>query len=255
MSIEGSNVDFSVKNIPVNKPFFSVNKFGEISKANDSVTTLAEKTEIQIDKIPTDVVPKEPEQTNSLAGRISAFFSNVANSLAKHGKNFFTGCVVVIPFTAAEMGVAYLEGTLPLTSDFKEQVSFKGKISAFIVYCVVTPIIQEIICRKGIQDTVLSRVIIEKTDGGKKGWFDATTAKILRVGITTSLCGGYGISIGGDDSLNRLFKHASDRRDAISDIGLGIVCGQLKESKPGLLGAIGAHMTNNIINLLPILLA
>ncbi len=268
MSVEGSNVDFSVKNIPVNKPFSSVDKFGEILKANDSVTTLAEKTEIQIDKIPTDEVPKKPEQTNSLSGRIGAFFSNVANSLVEQGKNFFTGCVVVIPFTAANLGVARLQGYgssseaeslffktnydqfIKRNPQFEGKVTFKAvKVTAFVGLCVLVPIVEEIIFRKGIQKMVLSRVIKDKTNAEKEGGLEATTAKNWRVGITSLLFGASHLS------NDKLIGKDAARRQAIGTIGLGAICGQLKESKPGLMGAIGAHITNNTIAMLPLFMA
>ncbi|MDP1836370.1 MAG: CPBP family intramembrane metalloprotease [Chlamydiales bacterium] len=114
------------------------------------------------------------------------------------------------------------------------------------------PIIEEVIFRGLIQDVFLTRVpkyIAKKIAPGTETALDSNIAKVARIVLTAVLFSAIHIP-----NYGALPSSYVDMQLA-STFVLGIVLGALKESRAGLLGAMGAHITNNIIAISPILLS
>lgn len=116
---------------------------------------------------------------------------------------------------------------------------------------IIAPIQEEIFFRGLMQDILLTRIpkyMIKKIAPGKETSLDSTAAKAVRIALTAFI-----FSIAHFTNKG-LFSDSYVTAQVIGSFIFGIGLGMIKDSKAGLLGAIGAHMTNNIIIESPILM-
>lgn len=118
----------------------------------------------------------------------------------------------------------------------------KGK--EYFVISITNPIIEELVFRFLIQDVLLKRIpkyIVKTIAPGKEVALDSRLAAITRIFITASLF----------SSVHILGKTMEADAYVINQLATsfigGILYGTLKESKVGLLGSIGAHITYNMM--------
>lgn len=126
------------------------------------------------------------------------------------------------------------------------------KTLVFGIAGVAFPLLEEIAYRGLVQDIILKRIpkfIVKKVAKGNESFLDSHIAKVARIAITTALFSAMHLmnrSVMADFSVNLQVAATF-----VGGIGLGI----LKESNPGLLGAIGAHFAWNVVGLSPVLLS
>lgn len=117
-------------------------------------------------------------------------------------------------------------------------------VNPFTDICVIGPIIVEIIFRDALQSGILHSIpktIAKKVSPGSEKIFDTTTAKALRIGLSSIAFGlAHCVNTGVYDP-KYVFKQI------IGGMLMGIFLGRIKESKLGLSGAIGAHFMNNFV--------
>nr|QIQ10899.1 hypothetical protein OJOKFFHK_00042 [uncultured bacterium] len=135
----------------------------------------------------------------------------------------------------------------PYNPEFHETV-FSTKASLVAGVGVAYPLFEEVVFRGLIQDVLLKRIpkyIVSKVAPGKETALDSNIAKVARITLTAaafSACHLVNFGIMPDSYV---------RAQLIASFVMGIGFGALKESKAGLLGAIGAHMANNVMAISP----
>lgn len=134
------------------------------------------------------------------------------------------------------------------------QAVFKLKAGLVGLVAVGTPIVEEVIFRGLIQDVMLKRVpkyLIKKIAPGKETALDSTIAKITRITLTAALFSASHLS--NLEALPDSYVSAQ----VVGTFVMGIGWGALKEFEPkgGLLSSIGAHITQNLGGISPILLS
>lgn len=99
------------------------------------------------------------------------------------------------------------------------------------------------------QDVLLTRIpkyMIKIIAPGKESLLDSSLAKAARIGLTAALF----------SSLHFRNLQSHSQAEVVSQVVctfvLGLGFGMIKESKAGILGAIGAHMANNALAAVPI---
>lgn len=101
---------------------------------------------------------------------------------------------------------------------------------------------EELVFRGAIQDLLLKRLlgrVITRVSPENASWIDSKTAKIFRIAITSSLFAGVHL-ITNTDEIPLGIKH-----QAVGALFAGFIFGAIKESRLGLIGSIGCHMTHN----------
>jgi hypothetical protein len=129
---------------------------------------------------------------------------------------------------------------------------FALKASQVKLIGVGIPIAEEILFRGLIQDVLLTRVpkyVIRKIAPGKETALDTRIAKAARITLTAALFSAAHLANSG------FFADSYVSMQLVSTFVGGIGLGILKESKVGLLGAMGGHIANNMIAIAPTLWA
>lgn len=122
-------------------------------------------------------------------------------------------------------------------------------LNLFTLAIIKAPIKEEIQYRMVIQDLFLMRIpkyIIKKVAPGKEKILDSKGMKAARIFLTATLFARAHL-------INKEISWAYTARQVPSTFVMGVFFGLMKESKAGLMGAIGMHMANNIIASLGIL--
>lgn len=117
----------------------------------------------------------------------------------------------------------------------------KASLFAFVV--LAAPLCEEVIFRGLIQDVLLKRIpkyFVKKIAPGKETSLDSNISKVVRITLTAALFSAAHLS------NSKIAADSYVSMNLIATFVLGIGCGVLKETKAGLLGAVGAHMNNNI---------
>lgn len=133
-----------------------------------------------------------------------------------------------------------------------QQTVFSVKASMFATAGVALPLLEEIAFRGLIQDLLLKRFpkyVVNKVAPGKETCVDSNIAKAARIALTAAAFSTYHLTNKG------FFTDSYISMQLVATFGLGIGLGVIKESKSGLQGAIGAHMANNVMAMLPTLMS
>lgn len=126
------------------------------------------------------------------------------------------------------------------------------KISSIVQVAVLAPIFEEIVFRGIIQSFLLKQIpsyIIKKCAPGKESYLDSSIAKIARITITT------GLFVAVHIPNRMLMSENYVNGQLVTALITGIGFGYLRESKVGLLGAIGAHFAKNFLPAVPVLMS
>lgn len=144
-----------------------------------------------------------------------------------------------------------------MVNQINSNLSFGIKLTVFDIKAVQVgtigigaPIYEEVIFRGLIQDVLLTKIpkyIVKKILPGQETALDTKIAKAARITLTAALFSASHLTNAGT------FGDSYVQMQLVSTFVGGIGLGILKESKAGLLGAIGAHMTNNMIAISPVL--
>lgn len=109
---------------------------------------------------------------------------------------------------------------------------------------------EEILFRGLIQDVCLTRIpkyVIKKISPGKEALLDTTIAKAARILITAAAFSAYHLGNKG------VLSDAYVSTQLVATFMMGIGFGLLKESQAGLTGSVAAHITNNLVAVIPTL--
>lgn len=154
-------------------------------------------------------------------------------------KRFWCGCAVAVIVTPLKVAIPFLPILVPAVIKLVFIV-----VKAQPYSCIIGPIIEEIAFRFLLQDILLKRVpkyIIKKILPGKETVVDNRITKVFRILFTATL-----FAASHTDYTFFYKTHV---------FIVGITSGVLKESKMGILGAIGYHITNNsLVNIFSIVL-
>lgn len=128
---------------------------------------------------------------------------------------------------------------------------FSVKAHMFGFVGVGLPIFEEIVFRGLIQDLLLKRIpkyIVKWIAPGKEVALDSAIVEAARITLTAAIFSAFHLANSG------LMTDSHVSMQLVATFVLGIGFGALKESKAGLLGSTGAHITNNIWAIIPQLL-
>lgn len=143
--------------------------------------------------------------------------------------------------------VSQLNHALQLYPEYQQTV-FSVKASLVTVIGIVAPIFEEVVFRCLIQNVLLKDVpkfIVKHIAPGRETALDSNIATLARVALTAALFSAYHLTNSG------LMADSIVSTQIVATLVMGIGFGALKESNAGLLGAIGAHVTNNILAISP----
>lgn len=177
---------------------------------------------------------------------------SAAHKAASYAKSFSLGVIVQFParllseiafYPASALGLCSLSNnTHNWDTDGPPCPPLAWILPQLINSCVYVPINEEILFRGILQGGILKsipRYIVKKYVPGKESHLDSKIAKLARVTLTAALFSAI--------HLSNLETHGEEhvRRQLIGTFFLGLCTGILKETKAGLVGAIGAHIGYN----------
>lgn len=193
-------------------------------------------------KIAAPELVKKADRIDALYHRIKAGCGIAAEVLEECGKKFAIGCAVgFVDFfvTTIFSSVVLDQLPLPSTSVSLEKPAYNDEIvDNPLNTCLLAPILEELFYRVGLQGTLLEAtpwVVTKWISPGKENWVDSEKAKICRIGLTSLFFG----------AAHLQNNHAYGWHQAILSAWGGVVYGVLKENRPGIIGAIGAHIVYN----------
>lgn len=124
--------------------------------------------------------------------------------------------------------------------------TIKAEVIGLIV--IRTALKEEIIFRGLIQDvclTMIPKYVIKKNKPGNETILDTTAAKAVRIILTSAAFSEWHLQNQG------ILSDSYVSMQLVATFAMGTGFGIIKESKAGLLGSIGAHMTNNFVAIAP----
>lgn len=142
--------------------------------------------------------------------------------------------------------------TIPSLANESSKKELGKKIEEFVWQTAVeAPIKEELIFRGLFQGVIFHqwpKFLFSTISQGHL--LDSTTAKTARIALSTTIFSGmhalnYGSGVISDELVTT---------QLIVGLATGIAFGLIKESNLGMLGAIGAHMGNNLVACLPLIL-
>lgn len=180
----------------------------------------------------------------SKVGSSTSNLKEIADNMIKMGLRLDGDAIANAACPLQEFVTQFNRVVLP---EFQTTV-FAEKVKTAWAGGFTIPITEELIFRGLVQDVLLTRLpkyIIKKIAPGQESLLDSTTAKIIRVALTSALfSSAHIVNIG-------VLPGSYVSMQLVATFVMGIYLGALKESKAGLLGSIGAHISNNIMALIP----
>lgn len=177
-------------------------------------------------------------------GDRASFIKEQAANMAKHGYKI-DGDVIENATCKMQALVDQINSNIPGEEAHTSVFGLKAaKVGMIGVY---GPIIEELLFRGLIQDVLLTRIpkyVIKKIAPGKETALDTRVAQATRITLAAAL-------------FSAAHLTNSDMPDSYVSMQLvatfvgGIALGILKESKAGLLGAMGCHIGGNMIAITP----
>lgn len=189
------------------------------------------------------VVYKFIPQLPNLQKLCSRLMYGAINCVKRFGIGL-AAAVIGTPLTIGIVKIAQISGFVP---DIDQEMIGKLKpmmtnLVGLAVIGLIVPIIEEIFFRGIVQDVLLTRIpkyLVKKTLLGKEIVFDTLIIKTFRIILTASL---FAVAHTFNDGT---FPDSYVKIQLVAAFVGGIGLGVLKESRFGLLSAIGAHSANN----------
>lgn len=158
------------------------------------------------------------------------------------------GAASILILTSTSLAVTFIAYKLRLFSKLVDSTClnehFDNQLMLYTTVVLIGPIYEEIIYRGYYQDFILTRVpnYCFKNLTLTKNLLDSKIVKLARITFVSYLFA--------KEHLEGPLPDDYKKAQAIGAFTMGIGLGLLKESKPGLLGAIGAHFSHNLFVLM-----
>ena len=204
---------------------------------------LNEYEKIEPEQNKTTALQKTAAKTDASAD--SGLFHQIKAWAIEGSKRFSIGCAAGFAMFCANLALLLLFPNFLNSKAATEHAdqTYHQFISKAISTIVIGPIVEEIMFRGVLQSIYLNhlpRLISKGVAPGSEKWFDTKFAKAFRIGFSAFIFG-----------LAHLVNGITGaRRQAFGSAMFGIGTALLTESRPGIIGSIGAHMTTNALGYL-----